>query len=178
LLAVQQDDYETAGEFAQQALGLTEGLGARSAKGYALTCLGHALFGLGRLAEAAEAYQQAVALRHELKEHHLAMESLAGLAHVFLVQGDLPYARAQVEEILEALEAGSLDRTNEPIRVYLTCFQVLEEAKDPRAQDVLEIGYELLQERAAKFGDEPLRRAFLENPPAHRVFLAIWGARH
>jgi hypothetical protein len=47
-------------------------------------------------------------------------------------------AQAHVEEILTALEAHTLDGTDEPLRVYLTCVQVLAAHDDPRAPAALE----------------------------------------
>ena len=55
-----------------------------------------------------------------------------------------------------------------PLRIYLTCYQVLQANDDPRADRVLITAYDLLQERAAKIDDELLRRSYLENVAAHR----------
>jgi predicted ATPase/DNA-binding SARP family transcriptional activator/Tfp pilus assembly protein PilF len=171
LLSHCQADDQAAGKYSQQSLHIAQEIGDRRLQGYALTRLGHALTGLGQLSEAANVYQAAVDTRRELKQHKLAIESLAGLALASLVQGELVHAQEQVEEILTHLETGNLDGTDEPCRVYLTCYRVLHAAQDPRAQEVLSAGYCLLQERAAKIGDEELRRSFLENVAAHRELL-------
>ncbi|MDH4138506.1 MAG: tetratricopeptide repeat protein, partial [Anaerolineae bacterium] len=180
LLSHYLGDNEAAHEYSQQALFIAQELGNRYIQGYALTNLGHALVGLGRLDEAAHAYQQALALRRELGQHHLAMEPLAGLARVSLAQGNLSQAQAQVEEVLGHLETHTpstgpsatsghgLEGTDEPFRVYLTCYRVLRANQDPRAQAILNTGYSLLQEQATKISDEELRRSFLENVAAHR----------
>jgi len=133
-----------------------------------LTSLGHALASLGRLEEAAESYRQAVSIRRQVGEHRLAVESLAGLARVALAREDLNQARAWVEEIMSHLESDSLDGTDEPLRVYLTCYRVLRADLDPRAEAVLDTAHRLLQEQAAKITDEEMRRSFLENVAAHR----------
>jgi len=161
-------DHESAREYSQQSLQIAQQIGHHSMQGSALTFLGHALLGLNRLTEAAEAYRQALDLRHELGERHLAMESLAGLARVNIAQGDLSQARAQVEEILAYLKTGTLDGTEEPFRVYLTCYQVLQANQDPRAREILTTAHTLLQEQAARITDEETRRSFLENLPYHR----------
>ena len=176
LLSHHLGDDEAAREYSQQALLIAQELGNRHIQGYALTNLGHALAGLELLAEAAEAYRQALILRRELDQHHLATEPLAGLACVCLAQGNLHQAQAQIEEVLGHLETqtpstGSghgLDGTDEPFRVYLTCYRVLRANQDPRAQVILDTAYSLLQEQAAKISDEELRRSFLENVAAHR----------
>jgi len=101
-----------------------------------------------------------------LGQPHMAMEPLAGVARVSLAQNDL--AQAQIEEILGFLEDNTLDGTEEPFRVYLTCYRVLHANQDPRAQVLLATVHNLLQDQAAKIEDEGMRRSFLENVPAHR----------
>ena len=168
-------DDEAARHHCEQALLVGQGISGTVNAG-PLTVLGHALLGLGQPGEAADAYRQALALRRELDQPHLATEALAGLARVSLVQGNLHHAQAQVEEVLSHLETktpstGSgygLEGTDEPFRVYLTCYRVLRVNQDPRAQEILTTAHRLLQERAAKISDEKLRRSFLENVAAHR----------
>ncbi len=168
LLSHHQGDNAAACEYGQQALLMAQEIGNRHVQAYALTRLGHALMGQRRLAEAAETYRQALALRRELGQTHLAMDPLAGLARLALAQGDLPQARACAAEILNHLETGSLDGTDEPCRVYLTCYRVLCAVQDSGAWVILSKAYGLLQERAARIGDGDLRRSFLENVAAHR----------
>jgi hypothetical protein len=102
------------------------------------------------------------------------MEPLAGLARACLGQGEVAQAQVHVEEILEHLdlEGNTLDGTDEPFRVYLTCYRVLCANGDPRAEDILDTAHRLLQERASKIDDEELRHSFLENVPYHREIVA------
>ncbi len=141
-----------------------------------MTFLGHALVGLGRLDEAADAYRQALRLRRELDAHTKAMEPLAGLARVTLAQEERADALAYVEEILACLETHpTLDGTTEPLRVYLTCYRVLRANEDPRAEEILGNAYHLLQERASRIEDQKLRRSYLENVAAHREIVREWA---
>jgi hypothetical protein len=87
---------------------------------------------------------------------------------VSLAQGNLAQAQAQVEEILSHLETRTLDGTEEPFRVYLTCYRVLRANQAPHAKDILNTAHRLLQKRAAKISDAEMRRSFLENVAAHR----------
>jgi predicted ATPase/DNA-binding SARP family transcriptional activator/Tfp pilus assembly protein PilF len=167
LLSHHLGDDGAARDYARQALRIAREIGDRYVQGYALTRLGHALAGLKRLAEAAEVYREALVLRRELSQTNLAMETLAGLAHIALTQGDLLQAQAHVAEILAYLEANTLDGTDEPFWVYLVCYRVLRAVQDPRAQVILSTACRLLQERAARIG-KTLRRSFLENVAAHR----------
>ena len=168
--------YETAAEYGRQSVAAAKDVGDRSSLGYALTHLGHALAGLDQRTEAVAAYRQALVLRRALGQHHLAMDSLAGLASVALAGDDLAQARDYVDEILSYLQDHSLEGTEEPFRVRLMCYRVLRANKDPRASDVLRTAYRLLQEQAAKISEETLRHLFLENVPAHRAIMREFAA--
>jgi tetratricopeptide (TPR) repeat protein len=171
-------DDKIALEYGQQALQLTQNIGVRTHQGYALTNLGHAMEGLGRLPEAADAYGRAATLRRELGEHHMAMESTAGLARVCLAQGDSAQAQTWIEEILSYLDSGNtLDGTDEPLRIYHTCYCVLRANQDPRARAILQTAHQMVQERAAKISDEALRRSFLENERTNRELIAAWQTK-
>ncbi|MBN1139898.1 MAG: tetratricopeptide repeat protein, partial [Anaerolineae bacterium] len=170
-------DNEAAEEHARQALSIFQEIGDRYHQGYALTHLGHTLSSLGQLDAAAEAYQQAVDLRQELGESHLAIESLAGLVHVSLARDDLLQALAHTEQILKHLEGGTLAGTDEPIRIYLTCYRALQALHDDRASAILETAHSLLQERAADIHDEEIQHSFLENVTAHREIIAAYQER-
>jgi len=175
LVAHNLDDNEAARDYCQKMLRIAREIGNRSHEGYALNNLGHALAGLDLLEEAAEAYRQAAALRHELGEHFLAMESTAGLARTRLATGDVAGAMEQVEAILSYLEANTLDGTDEPLRVYQACYEVLVAADDPRAGPVLKTAHRLLLERANRIRDPQLRRSFLEDVGAHRAIVQAAG---
>jgi hypothetical protein len=115
-----------------------------------------------------------VALRRELEQYNMAMEPLAGLARLSLLQKEPSRARVWVEDILEHLETRSLDGAEDPFSVYLTCYRVLEANGDPHAREILGKAYHVLQERAAKIHDQYLRRSFLENVTAHREIVQAW----
>jgi adenylate cyclase len=159
---------QAAREYGQRALEMAQELGARTIEASAVTHLGHALAGLGDMDLAASSYAQALILRRELAQAHLAAEALAGLARVSLAQNDLAQAQTHVEQILGFLEDNSLDGTEEPFRIYLTCYLVLRANQDPRAQVLLTTAHNLLQGQAAKIEDEGMRRSFLENVAAHQ----------
>jgi tetratricopeptide (TPR) repeat protein len=177
LLCHQLGEDEAALEHGQLALDITQQLGDRNTQAYALTYLGHALVGLDRLAEAANAYRQAMILRREFGQPHMAMEPLAGLARISLARNDLARAQTQVEEILDFLKDSTLDGTDEPFRVYLACYRVLRANQDPRAQVLLTTAHSLLQDQAVTIEDEALRRLFLENVAAHREIVREFVSR-
>ena len=45
---------------------------------------------------------------------------------------------------------------------------------DPRADEILEVAYQSIQERATKINDEALRRSYLKNVAENREIVALW----
>jgi DNA-binding SARP family transcriptional activator/Tfp pilus assembly protein PilF len=168
-------DDQAALEYGQQALHLWQELGSADSQGEALVNVGRAQLGLGRLSEAATAFQQALDLLREGK-YYLVMEPVAGLASAALAQGDLGQAQAHIEQILAYLENHIPDGAYDPFWLYLTCYQVLEANGDSRAAEILRTAHDLLQERAARIDDEALRRSFLQNVATHRKIVAAYQA--
>ncbi|MFN2302132.1 MAG: tetratricopeptide repeat protein, partial [Anaerolineales bacterium] len=173
LRAHQMGENKSALKLCEQAMIIAQELESPEHQAYALTFSGHALTALGRTDQAIEAYQNALSLRKDLEQPHLVAETQAGLARLSLLQGDLSQAQSHVEAILEHLKRGSVDGTEEPARIYLTCYHVLLANKDPRADDILSKAHSLLKERAVIIEDPALRRSFLENVATHREILAI-----
>jgi tetratricopeptide (TPR) repeat protein len=173
--ALDQGDYHAARAYFERALAVFREIGHRRAEGVTLTQLGNALAGLGELAEAARAYQQAVALWREVGLQGMALVPQSGLARVALAQGDLAQAQSHIVPILEFLDAGrgpELSLMRQIRYLYPTCYRVLKASQDPRAEEILETAYQLLQEQAAKTPDEETRRAFLEDIAWHRQIVS------
>ena len=175
-------DQETAVQCALQGQAIAHKIGEQSSEAWALTYLGHSRLALEQLHAAAGAYQAGLAIRQELKQPHLATELQAGLARVALAGGDLPTAERNLEAILAYLDGGGgLVGTDEPLRVYLTCYLVLDATGDERAGAILETAYNLLQARVASIKTEAPRQAFMQNIEYNRAILAAWekqeGAR-
>jgi predicted ATPase/DNA-binding SARP family transcriptional activator/Tfp pilus assembly protein PilF len=170
-------DQEAARDLCRQALRISDEIGASADQDYTLTNLGHALVEMGQLDEAADAYQQALQLRQAAARPDLATETLAGLARIALIQRKPDQALAYVEEILPCLERGTLDGTDEPQRIYLTCYRVLRAQEDTRADIILEAAYRSLQAQAATIDDPAMRRSLLESVAAHRDVVLAWAQR-
>jgi class 3 adenylate cyclase/tetratricopeptide (TPR) repeat protein len=172
LLAHHLGDNQTAEEYCQQALEKARALNHHQNQAFALMALGHTCRGLGLTAEAQAAYQESIDLRDESGQTNLAIESRAGLAGAFLDEGQLDLATAQVDEILQHLASNTLEGTEEPSKITLTCYQVLQAKQDSRAQGILGDAYKQLQEQAAKIEDEDLRHSFLQNVSANREIVS------
>ena len=107
----------------------------------------------------------------------LALEAEAGLAQVALAQGDTACALRHAEAVLQGLAQGhSLDGAEEPLRVYLACWQALQAAGDARAGPLLAQANALLQQRAARVEDVAARQASLHAVPHHRALVQAWQA--
>jgi DNA-binding SARP family transcriptional activator/predicted ATPase len=169
LLQHQMELKEPALRYGQQALAMARELHTRAGESQPLCCLGHALLALNRPEEAAAAYSQSGQLHREAGNNHLAMEPLAGLVRVALAQMNISQAMGYAEEILAHLVQGTLDGTEEPLRVQLTVYQALTAAQDPRAGDVLTAAHQALMARAALIGDAAVRQSFLDNISVHRA---------
>jgi len=131
--------------------------------------LGHALTVLDDPAGAAEAYQQSLEIRLELDQQNLAAEAHAGLADLALAAGDSEKAKTHVEFILDYLESGNLDGAFEPLRVYLTCIQVLRALEDARADAVLDIANFKLHQQAYQIDDPALKSSYLSSEYARGI---------
>ncbi len=170
---------DAAIEHAEQSLTLARQSQDRSAEAWALTYLGHGHFELGRLELARRAYSEALAIRKELEQAVLATEPAAGLAQTSCLQGDRPTAEAQVASVLSQLEQdGTLEGTDQPLRVYLNCYLVLDELKDGRAAGILNRARDMLRTRANGIADPAVRRVFLEGVTYNREILSLWQSRH
>jgi len=177
LLFTLRGDHLTASENIQQVLHMALESGERSREGDARLFMGHALAGLGEHKQSLNAYQQAVTIWKDINVENRATEARAGIARVHLAQGHLTPALTEVELILAYLQQNpTLAGTDEPLRVYLTGYQVLQACADPRARTVLQTAVTLLHERAATINDEGLRQSYLEHVAVHRTLLEAWAA--
>jgi len=174
-----RQDYSRAIGYAEQALALARHSNDRSAQAWALTYLGHALAGLGMQQRSLQAYQEALAMRSELNQPVLATEAAAGATRMSWVLGDAVTARQSLEEVLSQLEHdGTLEGTDQPLRVYLTCHLVLSAMKDSRANALLNAAHDMLRTRVNGIADSERRKVFLENVPWNREILALWRELH
>ena len=173
-LALWEGDDARALALARSAFDVAVSVEARNAEVYALIVLGNAELALGRHAAAAQAYQQARASALEIGDpgHH---DATAGLARVALAQGNVAAAMREVEGLLAHLSAGgTLDATEYPRLIELTCHQVLARGGDARAAEWLTRARTNLQAKAATIPDAAMRQGFLGNIPEHREIMAAW----
>jgi hypothetical protein len=127
---------------------------------------------LNDIQSAQNAYCRSIEIRDELGQPSLSMEPAAGLVESYLQENELEKASQEVEKILGFLEGGgTLDGTDEPLRIYYACYTLLEKKQDLRSSQVLRKAMNVLESQASNFKQEDLRKRYIENIPWRR---AIW----
>ena len=149
---------------------------------WAWILVGRAMTDLGQLNEAGDAFQQALGVGYSRNPQYQILIP-AALARIALLKGEtavLQEALPCVEEILRYWETDpTLYNVHfEPFETCWTCYRLLKALHDPRAPEVLERVYALVQAQAARIKDPAHLRAFLENVTAHREIVAEWERVH
>ena len=171
-LAGIHNDALSALQNAQQAAELAQKTTEPSGEAWAMLYMGHAYQLQGEYGLARDAYLKSIALRDELDQPSLAMEPIAGLVENYMKMNDLKSASVEAEKILEFLGSGkSLDGTDEPLRIYYTCYRILGIQNDPRAKHILHKAKELLDMQVKMFSSDSDQKRYIENIPWRR---AIW----
>ena len=101
----------------------------------------------------------------------------AGLVEIALAGGKVDTARTDLTTIHDYLQDGlSIDGTDSPFNIYLSCYRGLAADNDRRAPAVLTAAHKLLQAQAAAIADEAIRSSFLHQVAAHRDLIAHFKA--
>ena len=128
---------------------------------------GHVYLTQGDLTEALAAYMQANALSQTTAIAEELLQGQACVASVLLQQGQLRAALAEIEQLLPRFEAARFNPFQSPQRILLICYQVLAANHDPRAAQLLQRAWTLLQQQASKISDPHLRNSYLQNVPVN-----------
>ena len=172
LSAFRRGDAAGSIEWATQAMQLAEDLKDRDLQAILRCVRAHAHAALGEWDEASACYGASLALFREIGRTTMPPEPIAGLARVALARGDVEGAMATIAEVVAHFDGGgSVDGTEDPLWIYLTCHEVLAAAGSPRAAEFLDRAHDLLSERAAPLGDAE-RASFLANVPTNRAVVA------
>ncbi|HQU37965.1 MAG TPA: hypothetical protein PLR65_15390, partial [Anaerolineales bacterium] len=125
-----------------------------------------------KLGEARSAFARALEMRAEQNQPSLAKEPLAGLIRVALADHDPALAIQYANEVMEYLaNGGTLDGAEEPLRIYLACFNALKTKHDPRCDDILAVARDLLNAQASRISVVSSRRRFIDNVPWRREIM-------
>ena len=153
-------------EFAQQALQLSKTAGDRSGEAWSLLYMGYAYLLLDDLQKSEDSFRYSIAIREELQQPGMRIESLAGLVQTLLAKDDPLSAREGTEEIISYVaKEGTFEGTEEPLRIYYACYLVLEKTGDSRSRWVLHSAAQLLEAQVSRMKDEESRQMYVRNVP-------------
>ncbi|MEM7539335.1 MAG: tetratricopeptide repeat protein [Chloroflexota bacterium] len=100
---------------------------------------------------------------------HTQIEITAAMARLHQQIGNHDTVQQEIEAVLSYLETDPEKiYSMNPFRTYLSCYHVLNANHDPRAADILNKAYTMLQAWADRIENPEWRRSFLENVPENR----------
>lgn len=161
--------------YAKGALELSRKARDRSSEAWSLLYKGYAHLLLQELQEAEDAFRRSAEIRDGLGQPSLKTEPVAGLIESLLLSGAEDAAQVETESLLAYLEnGGSLEGTEEPLRVYLTCYLSLKKANDQRSSSLLHSAAQLLDSQVSRLRDDVSRRQFVENVSWRTAIQQAW----
>ena len=169
--------FEEARQMAEMGLSIARKIPIMRDQFFLGNSLGHIHLQTQAWETAYQTYQQALQIGLQIENEAACMESYAGLAEAAYFLDDLDAAQAHVETILNFLKKGALDHSTESLQVYLKCFWVLDALQDPRAPDILNQAYTLLQAQANQIDDVELRNLFLTQEATNKTILEYWNLK-
>jgi predicted ATPase/class 3 adenylate cyclase len=177
-VAEAQGKAQEAVKYGLDAMALSRTAGDKTAEAWAYLYLGYAYSLSAQFEDAKTAFENAVNIRRELGQPSLITEPIGGLIQVAIQMNNHAVAAKLMEELMSYLtEGAALDATEEPLRVYLACYKVLERMGDPRAIQILDKARQLLETQVSKINNEQSRRTFIKNVPWRRAIEEAWLER-
>jgi tetratricopeptide (TPR) repeat protein len=165
-----QKEAELSLRYADQARELSIKIGDRAGEAWSHFYIGHAHLLKNDFQLARDAFSSSIIIREESNQLNLVMEAQAGLVETALQAGDLSEAQTKADIILAHLaNNGTLDGTEEPLRIYLAVYQVLKKLKDPRASSILQTAKQILGGQVSLLKDESSRNMYVQNVPWRKV---------
>ena len=171
-IAHKGQDYAQAQACFEQTIVISHQIDDLQSRREAHNLWGHLLSEQAQHTAAKQHYEIALQLAHEIHAPGSIIESQAGLAAAAFAAGDSAGAYALVQKFMGDIDERALAQTEDSLRVYLTCYQILRACGDARASQLIETAHRILQERAAKTPNAAIRRAFLQHIPVHRHIVA------
>ncbi len=129
----------------------------------------------GDVVQAEPLYRRALQVYQDKQDHDYALCCQAGLAQLALARGDTAEALQWANALRQGLTEQLPYLFAEPLRLYLTCYQVLRACGAENAAEVLRHAHILLQKNAAAIGDARVRASYLQKIRWHREIVAVWN---
>ena len=160
----------------EEALSLLDQRGSRWMRAAVLRVTGQAEMLLGQHDQAVALLSEASSEFGELNLEALAVEARALLASAQERAGMLESSRSSALDVLIQLESGiSLQGAEEPMRVYVLCWELLGKDYGARIKALIDSAVEQLFERATRISEKSRRESLLYVVPFHRRLLEIAG---
>jgi adenylate cyclase len=178
IVAINQQDFTKAKNYLQDALAIYIEIDLKPEMGGIYLLLGDTFTGLHQLDEAVEAYTKTIHYAVELDQFDRNFEAQAGLAKIAQDKGKLEQALTMVDAILSHMADDQIQghlESEATMRIYLTCYQILQVCQDSRAEGVLETAHTILQNQASRIQNKVVQQMFLENIPWHREIVENYG---
>ncbi len=178
LVANGQGRFDAAVTFGRAATDIAVRSGSSDLEAVALLQLGIALDGIGDRAQARQILLNAAERYVANGSAHLQVETDSALAHVALGAGDIDEAARRVDRVIDHLDGGgSLDGTEDPLRIRWHCFEVLAALDDTRADAWLADSVAVLDKRADQIREPFRREAYRTSTLHHAALSSAWAAR-
>jgi tetratricopeptide (TPR) repeat protein len=161
-LYVKTGDFVRALDVADHTLSLSREIGSPRYEAFAHDVRGRAMLDLTRFDDAKLEFETAIAIRDDLKESNLKMESTAGLALAFFRSGNADEAAGLAREIAEYVVGGDINGTADPFFIYGAGIEILRATGAQGADELAGHAKELRTGIAEKLKDRPTRDRFLK----------------
>lgn len=170
------DNITLAVQMEQQALEEMTGTNDAYGEAACLAYLGYFLEASGQLVLAAEHLIRAQEIFGEIGVEADKFEAQATQARVALRQGKHDEARQLTLSVWNYLRENGTEGLSSPAWIYVCIADVLAEISIPdiSSEQVIEIGYQDLMQRAEKISDIDWRQSFLENVSENRAIVEMW----
>lgn len=162
------ENAQKAIEYSERALTISKEIGNLHLQSYAWTMIGHANSDLAQWKQAEQAYNTALDHADQMSLTYMTIEPLAGLVRIAVARQDPTGVAEHLQEILAYLSKSGTTGLEEPLHVYLTCYEGLQMIGSPQANQILQNAVDLLQQRASKISEPVVRQGFLNQVVAHR----------
>ena len=174
LTCLAMGDYAAARDNLGQALEAFQSLKVQAGEGDGWLLLGLAQEGLNDRVKAKHAYEQARRVHEQTGHEAGVIEARAGMARCRLASGQINAAKTEIETCLAWLTPHGALGINQPVRLYLTAYCILQAANCAEAADeALNTGLALLRHRADNIGNDEWRNSFLEKVVENQELLNL-----
>jgi len=171
-IELDREDFAKAREYIGQALEMFQSLKIGAFEGDTWLVLGLALEGLNDLVKAKHAYEQAQLLHTDINNEAGVIEARTGIARCLLAEDKPDEAKTEIDECLTWMKPHGGLGIHDPVRLYLTAYQVLDAVGDTKAAaKAKKTSQAFIHHRADKIADLGLRTSYLENVPVNKALL-------